>query len=132
MWVYLHPIFGAIVLGLLIYTALLGVRARGRARNRARLLARHARIAPISLLLVAAAWIAGLASVVLWRDDLAPAAGPHFWAGTALVAIMVAGRAASRRALAGSENARELHVWLGVAATLLGFAQALTGLRITP
>lgn len=132
MWIYLHPVLGAAVLALLLYTASLGIRSRGRARRRAMLLARHARIAPVCFALVATTWLAGAASVVLLREDLTLADSTHFALGTALVAVLAAGLWTSRLAVAGSENARELHVWLGVAATLLGFAQAFTGLRITP
>lgn len=131
-WLYLHPLLGVLVLSSLTYTALLGVRSRGRARNRARLLARHARVAPLCFALVALTWLLGLLSVVALRDDLHPADSTHFALGSALLTAMAGGLISSRRALAGSENARELHVWFGVAAVLLGFAQAVTGLRITP
>jgi len=130
--IYLHPILGGVVLTLLLYTASLGIRSRGRTRHRARLLASHARIAPVVFALVAATWVAGVVSTVLLRDDMSLAESTHFQLGSSLVVVLAAGLWTSRAALRGSENAREIHVWLGVAATLLGFAQAFTGLRITP
>ena len=132
MAAYVHPAAGVLVLGLLLYVASLGIRSRGRARNRGRLLATHARVAPLALALVALSWVGGIASTVALRDDLALADSSHFKTGTALLAVMLANYWTSRRALAGSDDARELHVWLGVAATLLATAQAFTGLRITP
>jgi hypothetical protein len=130
--VYVHPVAGGLVLALLLYVASLGIRSRGRARHRARLLAQHARLAPLAFGLVAVAWVLGAASTLWLRDDLVFAEGTHFTTGTALLAVMAASYWTSRKALAGGENAREIHVWLGVAATLLAAAQALTGLRITP
>jgi hypothetical protein len=130
--VYIHPIFGGAVLALLLYTAALGLRSRGRSRLRASLLARHARLAPVCFVLVAAAWIAGLLSTAVLRHDLEIARSTHFLLGTALLAVLGGSYWSSRAALAGGESARELHAWLGVAATLLAFAQAFTGLRITP
>ncbi len=76
--------------------------------------------------------MAGIASTVYLRDDISLAESVHFRIGTALLAVMAGGYWSSRAALRGGENARELHVWLGVAATLLAVAQAFTGLRITP
>jgi len=135
--VYLHPVLGLVTLGLLFYAASLGIRARGirargRARIRERLLARHAVLAPRVLALATATWVAGAVSTAYLRDDLRWAETTHFRLGAALVSVMVASLVTSRRALAGSENAREVHVWLGVAAILIAAAQAFTGLRITP
>ncbi len=130
--VYIHPILGTAVLGLLLYAASLGLRSRGRSRRRAALLAQHARIAPLCLVAVGLTWVAGVLSTAFLRSDLTVADSAHFALGAALVAVLGASYWSSRAALAGGENARELHAWLGVAAVLLAFAQAFTGLRITP
>jgi cytochrome bd-type quinol oxidase subunit 2 len=130
--IYVHPVLGGVVLVLLLYTASLGIRSRGRTRQRARLLAQHARIAPVAFALVAATWVAGAVSTALLRNDMTLAESTHFRLGSGLLVVLAAGLWTSRAALRGSENAREIHVWLGVAATLLGFAQAFMGLRITP
>ncbi len=130
--VYLHPLLGAAVVALLLYVGSLGIRSRGRSRARGRLLASHSRIAPLCFALVALVWAAGCLSTVFLRDDLSLAESTHFAIGTSLLAVMGAGFWTSRLALSGGENAREVHVWLGVAAVLLAVAQAFTGLRITP
>ncbi len=129
---YVHPILGGLSILVLLYAASQGIRSRGRARHRARLLAGHATVAPWALAMIALTWLAGGLSTALLRDDLTLGETRHFALGTALLVTLIGSWASSRAALRGSENARELHVWLGVAAVLLAAGQAFTGLRITP
>ena len=129
---YLHPISGAAVLLLLIYTGSLGLRLRTARRERAVLAARHARLAQIAYVAVLLSWAAGALSTLWSRDDLAFATTLHFRSGTAL-ALMLSGSALTARAMRrGSAAAREWHPWLGAGALLLAAAHVVAGLRITP
>jgi hypothetical protein len=130
--VYIHPIFGATVLALLVYVASLGLRLRTVRRGRAELAARHARLAPWAYAGVLLSWVAGLLSAWLLRGDLDAASTFHFRIGL-LMAVLLTGSALTARWLNhGNSAARELHPWLGAIAALLAAAQAVTGLRIMP
>lgn len=129
---YLHPLSGALVLALLVYVGSLGLSLRTARRGRAAIAARHARWARIAYVGVLASWVAGLVSVVLGRDDLAPTASLHFRSAT-LLALLLTGSALTGRAIErGSANARDWHPWLGGAAVLLAAAHAVAGLRMMP
>lgn len=130
--VYVHPVAGALILALLAYVALLGLRLRSRKASRSAAAARHARLAPWAYGLTALAWVAGLVSTWLLREDLELAASRHFLAGSLLVALLSASALTSRAMLAGNRTAREIHPWLGAAAALLAAAQFATGLQLTP
>ena len=130
--IYLHPIFGALVLGLLVYIGSLGLKLRRARRDRAALAARHARWARITYVAVLLSWVAGALSVLLGRDDLTFAASLHFRSGTAL-ALLLTGSALTGRAMErGAEGVRDWHPWLGALAVLLAAAHAASGLRLTP
>jgi hypothetical protein len=130
--VYIHPIFGATVLALLVYVASLGLRLRTVRRGRAELAARHARLAPWAYAGVLLSWVAGLLSTWFLREDLDASSTFHFRVGL-LIAVLLTGSALTARWLSrGNKAARELHPWLGAIAALLAAAQAVTGLRIMP
>jgi len=129
---YVHPVVGALALALLVYVAVLGLRLRQSIPRRAEVAARHARLAPWVYGLTLAMWAAGVLSTWALRADLELASSRHFQSGT-LLAILLSGSAITARAMQrGNRRARELHPWLGAAATLLAAAQFATGLRITP
>lgn len=129
---YVHPIFGGIVLALLVYVASLGLRLRTVRRGRAELAARHALLAPWAYGGVLLTWVAGLFSSWVLREDLETGSTFHLRIGL-LVALLLTGSAITARSLGrGSTTARELHPWLGAVAALLAAAQAVTGLRIMP
>jgi hypothetical protein len=129
---YLHPVLGGCVLGLLGYVAMLGFRLRTARRGRARLAARHRRLAPIAYWAVLASWLVGAASTRWLRADLDVAASLHFRTGLAL-AVALTGSALTARAMQrGNALAREVHPWLGAAAVLLAAAHVVAGLRIMP
>ncbi len=132
MLAYLHPLSGAVVLALLLYVGVLGLQLRTARRGRAALAARHARWARLVYVAVLASWLAGLASVLLGRAELTPAASLHFRSGT-LLALLLTGSALTARAIGrGHAAARDWHPWFGAAALLLAAAHAATGLRLTP
>jgi hypothetical protein len=128
---YLHPIFGAITLALLVYIAVLGFDARNRPRQRQVLLARHARLAPYVYVLVLLSWCGGAFSTAFLRGDLRFADSLHFRLGCASAALLT-GSALSAQWIDRYPWVRELHPWFGGVAALLAAAQAVTGLRITP
>jgi hypothetical protein len=128
---YIHPIAGVATLALLVYLAMLGFNARNRPRQRAALLARHARFAPYVYVLVLLSWCGGAFSTAFLRGDLSFAQTFHFRLGCASVALLT-GSALSAQWMERHPWARELHPWFGGAAVLLAAAQAVTGLRITP
>lgn len=129
--VYLHPIAGVAALLFLVYVGLLGFNARNRSRQRAALLARHARLAPYVYALVLLVWIGGAFSSAFLRSDLAFAQSFHFRLGCASAALLT-GSALSAQWMNRYPWARSLHPWFGAGAVLLAAAQAVTGLRITP
>lgn len=128
---YLHPIAGAAALLFLVYVGLLGFNARTRPRQRAGLLARHARLAPWVYVAVLAVWIGGAYSSAFLRPDLSFASSLHFRLGCTSAALLTAS-ALSAQWMYRYPWVRELHPWFGAAAVLLAAAQAVTGLRITP
>lgn len=132
MMSYLHPITGAVVLAALIYAGALGLQLRRARRGRAELAARHARLARLVYIGVLASWVAGSASTLWTRDDLALAASLHFRSGTAMVLLLSGSAWTSRAMRRGSASAREIHPWLGAGALMLAAAHAVAGLRIAP
>jgi hypothetical protein len=129
---YLHPIAGAVVLALLLYAGALGLQLRRARHGRAELAARHARLGRLVYAGVLASWVAGAASTLWVRNDLAVAESLHFRIGSAMVLLLSASLWTSRAMQRGSAGAREIHPWLGAAALLLAAAHAVTGLRIAP
>lgn len=129
---YVHPILGALVLALLVYVASLGLRMRTARRERPRLAALHARLAPWAYAGVVISWTGGLLSTWLLRGDLETASTFHFRTGLLIAALLTGSALTARWLNRGSATARELHPWLGAIAALLAAAQAVTGLRIMP
>ena len=79
---WLHPVLGLVTVALALRTASLALRGRAPGRSAAALRARHRRLGPWVLGLVAVNWLAGLGSV--WLDPRARAVHP--WIGaTALL-----------------------------------------------
>ncbi len=89
-------------------------------------------MAPWALVAVLVTWLGGALSSHFLRRDLEFAESRHFLLGTCLVALLVSSLWTSRAMLRGNVTAREIHIWLGVAAVLIAAAQAFTGLGITP
>jgi uncharacterized membrane protein len=130
--VWAHPALGAAVLALLCFTGWLGLASRGRQSRHAALRVRHARLAPITYVAVAASWLAGWVSARLLRPELGDASALHMQSGTLILALLSASALLARWMARGSPAAREIHPWLGAGALLLAAAQAMTGLRILP
>ena len=130
MLAYVHPVIGALTVGLLVYVGSLGLRARSDRRRVRQLLAQHARLAPILYALILVSWAAGVVSTWLLRRDLELAASPHFRIGILLVLALSGSWLTSR--LMARTGMRAIHPWFGAAAMLLAAAQVFFGLQITP
>lgn len=130
MLTYLHPIAGAAAVLLLVYAASFGLRARNQPRRARKLLAEHARWAPVAFWLMLATWVGGVVTTWWLRPDLELAGSTHFTLGVVLVAALAGGWATARRMR--HRIVREIHPWFGVAALLLAAAQVFFGLQITP
>lgn len=125
---FLHPILATAALGIAVVLASLGFQGRRRPQHGD--LARHARLGPWALALMLAAWASGLASVVLWRDDLTPAASVHFRVGSAIASAFLLSALTSKRMR--TTAVRILHPWIGAAALLLCGVQTILGLALLP
>jgi hypothetical protein len=130
--VYLHPLFGALVLALLVYVGRLGLQLRTARHDRDRRAARHQRMGTITCAAVLLSWLGGLASTALDRPDLSVATSLHFRSGTALALLLTGSWLTARAMRAGGAEARDWHPWLGAAAVLLAAAHVAAGLRLTP
>jgi hypothetical protein len=128
--VYAHPATAAFAVAFVAYVGALGLRARGSRRRSARMLAGHARLAPLLYLLVVAVWATGALSTWALRPDLAIAKSGHFEIGAALLASLSASALSSR--WMAVRAVRVLHPWFGAAAILLAAAQVLFGLQLLP
>ncbi len=129
---YLHPLLGAGVVALLIYTGVLGLRGRGPQRDHQAGRARHVRWAYRAYVAVLLTWLTGAASTAFGRPDLDFAASLHFRTATLLVALLTGSALTARLMRRGTTAAREWHPWLGAAAMLLAALHAAAGLRLAP
>lgn len=127
---YIHPVGAGLTVALLGYVGSLGLRARNDRRHARRLLARHARLAPIMYGIALASWAAGFLSTWLLRHDLEVAGSAHFRISLALLIALTGGALSSRWMT--QPSIRALHPWFGAAAILLAAAQVFFGLQITP
>jgi hypothetical protein len=132
MLIYLHPIFGGLVLLLLVYVGSLGLKLRRAKRDRAAIGRQHDRWATILYWAVLASWLGGVASTALDRHDLSVAASLHFRSGTLLVLLLTGSALTARAMRRGNRELRDWHPWLGVGAMLLAALHAAAGLRLTP
>jgi hypothetical protein len=124
---FAHPVSALLSIGLLSYVASLGLRARER--GGAALRPRHARLAPWAYGAVLFSFIFGVLSTWLWRRDLEPASGLHFWIGAAICAVLGVAALLSRR-IPTSAGARTVHPALGMLALLLAAVQVFFGLAL--
>jgi hypothetical protein len=129
---YLHPLLGAGVLALLVYTGVLGLCGRGGQRHGTAHRARHVRWAYRLYAAVLVTWLTGAAATAFARPDLGFAASLHFRTATLLVALLTGSALTARLMRRGSDAARGWHPWLGAAAMLLAAVHAAAGLRLTP
>jgi Protein of unknown function (DUF4079) len=128
---WLHPVLGLVTVALALRTASLALRGRAPGRSAAALRARHRRLGPWVLGLVAVNWLAGLGSV--WLDPRAPnlAVSGHFRVGSALVVLFTLAALVSRR-IDHDPRARAVHPWIGATALLLAGVQVFLGLQLMP
>ena len=128
---WIHPLLGLAVVTLAVHSASCAVRGRAPGARAAALRARHRRLGPWVLGLVATNWVAGLATV--WLDPREPelAASMHFRVGTGLV-ILYGTAALISRWIDDDPRARAVHPWIGAIALLLSGVQVFLGLQLMP
>ena len=132
---YAHPLFMLATIGLALLTLRAGLalrRARRLGQPRApRALARHLRLAKLTLTLVPLGFAAGLASAVGLRgfDALASA---HGRVACGALALFLATGFVGARLEKGQSQARDLHALLGVLAALCAGAAFGTGFVLLP
>jgi len=129
---YVHPVIGAAVLVLLVYTASLGLRLRGTRRQYGGLASRHARFGATLYGLVLVTWIAGVLSTLWLRPDMKVSESLHFRIGSAIAVLLTGSAATAWLMRRGRPQLRDVHPWLGAAAVLAAAAQFASGLRIMP
>ena len=115
---FIHPVVGLAVVALAVHSA-------------AALRARHRRLGPWVLGLVAINWVAGL--VTVWFDPRNPdlATSMHFRVGTGLV-VLYGTAALISRWIDDDPRARAVHPWIGAVALLLSGVQVFLGLQLMP
>jgi hypothetical protein len=128
--IYVHPVLGAVSVGLLIWIGLQGLRGRhpkgyaGPARRR------HATWVPWIYGGICLSLVTGMASTAWLREDLGFAASRHFWLGWATALAL--GMNAALWWMKNLERAARLHRWLGIGALILAAIQAALGLGLLP
>jgi len=128
---WLHPLFGFLTVGLVVWLAARGLRSRQRHPDAAAARAAHRRASvPVWLLAVGLA-VSGTASVAWLRDDLELAASAHFWAGWGLAIFLTLGFSSSRQ-FRSHPDARQVHAVLGVFTLLAAVTVLLLGLGLLP
>ena len=131
--VYLHPVamLAVVALGLLVLREGLLLR-RARLSGERRESRRHTRLARPLVLLVAAGYLSGIASMVWLRRDPA-LESVHFWLATlATLCIGLAGTLGLRLERRVSDRARSIHLACGGAGLLIAIGAALAAFAILP
>ncbi len=128
---FIHPVVGLAVVALAVHSASCAVRGRAPGLDAAALRARHRRLGPWVLGLVAINWVAGL--VTVWFDPRNPdlATSTHFRVGTGLV-VLYGTAALISRWIDDDPRARAVHPWIGAVALLLSGVQVFLGLQLMP
>ena len=128
---WIHPVLGLVVVTLAVHSASCAVRGRSPGLGAAALRARHRRLGPWVLGLVATNWVAGL--VTVWLDPRNPdlATSMHFRVGTGLV-LLYGTAALISRWIDDDPRARAVHPWIGAVALLLSGVQVFLGLQLMP
>jgi hypothetical protein len=128
---YAHPIFGALAVVLMVWIGALGMRSRHKKAYAPPARATHRAYARWAFLAVLVAALAGTGSVVLFRDDLSPAASWHFWFGWVTAALLGVSTLTSRW-FGRASLARPVHPWVGLLAMATGVIGATLGLGLLP
>jgi hypothetical protein len=132
---YAHPLFMLATIGLALATLRAGLalrRARRLGRPRtARELARHLRLAKLTLTLVPLGFAAGLASAV-WLRGFDALASAHGTVASAALALFLGTGFLGARLERGRLDARDAHALLGILAALAAGAAFGTGFVLLP
>ena len=132
MAAYIHPLSGAVIVLLLTYVGWIGLRLRTARRDRARLAAQHARLAPLVYGLVLVSWLGGLASTWWLRGDLTVTQSFHFRLGSLIALLLTASAITAYQMQRAHHEWRSWHPWFGAGALLAAAAHVVAGLRMMP
>lgn len=125
---YAHPVFGGIVVGLVLSLGSMGLRARSWPKRRKEFLQWHVRLGPWVCAAALLAQASGFAAVWLGRFDLQPGTSVHFRTGTLLTAVLLL--LWCTRPFMHQSWIRQVHPWLGALAMLVAGAHAFFGLQL--
>ena len=134
---FLHPLMMWVVLGLTLYSMVLGIKAKktraGTPEQRKELVKgqfgkRHFQIASLVLALMVLGTFGGMAVTYLNNGKLF--VGPHLLVGIAMTSLLAVAAALSPQMQAGNLIARKIHVGLNMTVVTLFLWQALTGMQI--
>ncbi|GIW44565.1 MAG: hypothetical protein KatS3mg077_1847 [Candidatus Binatia bacterium] len=126
---YLHPIVGAVVVGLVFSLGSLGLQARRWPRRRAEFLRYHARLGPWVCAAAFLTHASGMMAVLWGRTDLALTRSAHFRTGSLLCALLLL--LFLTRPFLHLRQVRQLHPWVGALALLVAGAHVFFGLQLT-
>jgi len=128
--IYVHPVLGALSVGLLVWVGLQGLRGRHPKPYAVVAHARHDRWVRWIYAAILASLLTGMASTFWLREDLDLAGSPHFWLGCATAAILTVNWALWQ--LKDRQRSATLHRWLGIVALMMASVQAALGLGLLP
>jgi len=134
---FVHPLLMWVVLGLTLYSMVLGIKAKktreGSPEQRKRLIRRqfgkrHFQIASLVQALMVIGTLGGIAVTYLNNGKLF--IGPHLLVGLAMTSLLVVAAALSPAMQAGNLIARKIHIGLNMSVVILFLWEALTGMQI--
>ena len=128
--IYVHPILGAVSVGLLVWIGLQGLRARHPKAYAIDARARHRRWVYLIYAGILGSLATGMLSTAWLRDDLDFAGSPHFWIGCATAGTLGLNWAVWQ--LSDPVRAALLHRWIGLLALMMATLQAALGLGLLP
>lgn len=127
-----HPaMMGIVIFGLGTYTAWAGWQGRiaeaAEAKQKAR--ADHKKLAPLLFLFITLGYTGGILSLVMQGHPILES--PHFWTGSAAIAVLALnGFLSATKFLGGKLAARTAHAYIGSAAMVLLVVHAAFGLKL--
>ncbi|MEM1369694.1 MAG: DUF4079 domain-containing protein [Cyanobacteria bacterium P01_H01_bin.15] len=126
-----HPLMmGIVVFVLGTYVAIVGwkIRNGSDAEVTAKSREAHRILAPMMFIFISLGYIGGVLSLVMQNQPIF--SSPHFWTGTAAIALLGTNATLSLGGFGGQATLRTAHAYLGSAAIMVLFVHAAFGLRL--
>lgn len=128
---FVHPAIGTLVILYSVWIMSRGLVARQGGKHAHQARRTHAKWAWYALYGMILAALTGIGSTLLLRPDLQLGETWHLALGLVCVALM--GLAALlTRYFTKNAQLRKVHPWIGIAAVVLGIAQAIVGIELLP